>query len=126
MARTRKSALWRKQMITLMSVAPRTVAELCERTGCSDTFARKELIKWKEAGMCYLHAYRHNGNISGYSALFSCGTGEDAKPPKAVEKQRAERNRRTEHKKNEQNSSAEGIQRSTSEKVKCYGIWGLA
>lgn len=121
-----KTANYQQQIITLLAISPRTIAELCNRTGGSDTRVRLILRSLKELGLCHIVAYKNNGRsgISGYSALFTHGPGEDAAPPKSVIAYAESRRLRHEQARAKLNSSPSSHPIST--KVSCYGIWGLA
>lgn len=121
-----KTENYRQQIITLLAISPRTIAELCNRTGGSDTRVRLILKSLKESGLCHIVAYKNNGRsgISKFSALFTHGPGEDATPPKSFAEQVERRRQHDERKREKLNSSANSHPIST--KVSCYGIWGLA
>jgi DNA-binding transcriptional regulator LsrR (DeoR family) len=124
-----EAAKQRKKIATLMTIAPRTVAELCQRTGCSDTFVRHHLDDLKAAGLCHISAYRSNGNrgASSFSALLSYGPGEDSTPPNGVTKIQANRKLHDARVNLDRSPSSESVYQAIGKKVACYGgLFGLA
>lgn len=123
--RTRKAERGRQQMLTLMTIAPRSVAELSTRTGCSESFVRNELTAFKEQGLCHVHEYIER-NVGGFTATFTAGQGKDAKLPKAADRAQEEKRRLDALNSKDQEAHAAALWQQVATKVTCYGIWGLA
>lgn len=120
--RPRKAERCRQQMLTMMAIAPRSVAELSTRVGCSQSFVRQTLTAFKEQGLCHVHSYTER-NVGGLTALFAAGLGKDAKPTKAADRAQAEKRRKDAlNSKDQQDAMLQQV----ATKVTCYGIWGLA
>lgn len=112
-------------MLTLMAIAPRSVAELSTRVGCSESFIRQTLTAFKEQGLCHVHSHIERGQ-GGLTALFTAGLGKDAKPTKAADRAREENRRPDALNNKDQQAHHAALWQQVARKVTCYGIWGLA